>query len=79
LVIVIDGVSCCTELLLADAVDDKGVLLIIVVETCTGALVAVEINGFMGLEAVVVLVLVIEDGLVTNVARICVPIAGRSD
>jgi hypothetical protein len=66
LVTVIEGVSCCTELLLTDVEDDKAVLLIIVVGTGTGVLAAGEVSGLMGLEVEVILVMDIEDGLVTN-------------
>jgi hypothetical protein len=66
LVIVIEGVSCCTELLLKDVEDDNAVLLIIVVGAGTGVLGTGEVNGFTGLEVEVVLVMDIKDGLVTN-------------
>jgi hypothetical protein len=68
LVSAIEGGSGCTQLLPTDVEDDNAVLLIVVVGAGTGALAAGEVNGFRGLEAEVVVVLVmdIEDGLVTN-------------
>jgi hypothetical protein len=67
-----------TEILPAGAEDDKAVLFIIVIEACTGALVAGEANELTGLEADV-LVVDIEDGLVSNLVRFCVPIPETAD
>jgi hypothetical protein len=62
----IEGVSGCTELLPTVVEVDNAVLLITAVGAGSCALATGEVNGFMGLEAEVVLVMDIKDGLVTN-------------
>lgn len=77
---VIDGVSCWTELLLTGAEVDNAVLLITAVAgACAGALVAGEANELVGLEADVVLVIDIEDGMASSLVLLCTPAPGRAD